>query len=453
MSTHHLAGTSDVSCASISQLAVETSFSAAGAADIEHKVAESGSIGLRVCRKLAIGFLQRMTRGHLLLHEGADRVECGQQQANELSVQLQVRSPHFYRRSIVGGSIGAAESYIDGEWNCEQLTDFIRLMLRNEHVLQRVESFWTVAARFGLRAQHWLNRNSRRGSRRNIGEHYDLGNDFFSLFLDETMMYSSGLFASQQSTMKQASQNKLDQVCRSLQLGPSDHVIEIGTGWGGFAIHAAERYGCRVTTTTISEEQYRMARHRVQDAGLSDRIVVLKQDYRDLQGRFDKLVSIEMIEAVGRRYLTGYFSRCAELLKPDGAMLLQAITMPEQRFARYATSVDFIQKYIFPGGFLPSVTELHRCAHSVSSLRLLNLFDFGMHYAETLRVWRQRFHEHLNDVRALGFSERFLRMWHYYFCYCEAAFLERATGVVQAVWAMPESKLGSIPAFPHQSDS
>lgn len=450
MSTHQLAGTSDVSCASLSQLAVETTFPAAS--DIEHHVAQSGSIGLRLCRKLAIGYLQRMTHGQLLLHEGADRVECGQQQADELSVHLQVRSPHFYRRSIVGGSIGAAESYIDGEWNCEQLTDFIRLMLRNEHVLHRVESVWSVAARFALRAQHWLNRNSRMGSRRNIREHYDLGNDFFSLFLDETMMYSSGLFASQQSTMRQASENKLDQVCRSLQLGPSDQVMEIGTGWGGFAIHAAERYGCHVTTTTISDEQYKMARQRVQDAGLSDRIVVLKQDYRDLRGRFDKLVSIEMIEAVGRRYLNGYLSRCAELLKPDGAMLLQAITMPEQRYTRYAKSVDFIQKYIFPGGFLPSVTELHRCAHSVSSLRLLNLFDFGMHYAETLRVWRQRFHENLNDVRALGFSEQFLRMWHYYLCYCEAAFRERATGVIQAVWAMPESQLGLIPAFPHPSD-
>lgn len=236
---------------------------------------------------------------------------------------------------------------------------------------------------------------------------------------------------------------KVDRACRQLQLQPTDDLIEIGTGWGTLAIHAASQYGCRVTTTTISDEQFRMATQRVADAGLSDRVTVLKRDYRDLTGQFDKLVSIEMIEAVGRRYLPGYFQKCSELLKDDGAMLIQAIVLPEQRYAGYEESVDFIQKYIFPGGFLPSVSMMQQFVTEKTPLRLLALDDFGLHYARTLRLWNERFHEQLDAVRALGFDERFIRMWRYYLCYCEAAFLERAIGLVQVLWAKPASPLGN----------
>ncbi|MCL4110282.1 UNVERIFIED_CONTAM: hypothetical protein GTU68_038638 [Idotea baltica] len=255
-------------------------------------------------------------------------------------------------------------------------------------------------------------------------------------------MYSSAIFQSAQTPLLDASWEKVDRVCRQLKLKPTDHVVEIGTGWGGFAVHAAGQYGCRVTTTTISEEQYRFAKERVSNAGLGDRVTVLKSDYRDLTGQYDKLVSLEMIEAVGRKYLPNYFEACSRLLKPDGAMMIQSITMADQRFETYSRGVDFIQKYIFPGGFLPSVTELQKCVRDHSDLRMVKLEDYGMHYARTLQHWNKRFHARLDDVRQQGFSERFIRMWRYYLTYCEAAFLERATGLVQVMWVKPECALG-----------
>lgn len=361
---------------------------------------------------------------------------------SELSGTICVRSPRFYRRVAFGGAIGAAESYMDGEWDSDDLTRVFRILLRNETMLQSFRRAGISPSGIVHRIQHAWNRNSRSGSRRNIHEHYDLGNEFFSLFLDPTMMYSSGIFPSEHSTLEEASAEKIDRACRRLHLSPRDHLLEIGTGWGALAIHAATRYGCRVTTTTISDEQYQMAADRVRQSGVSDRVTVLKQDYRDLRGSFDKLVSIEMIEAVGQKYLPLFFEVCDRLLKPDGAMLIQAITMPEQRFEQYCRSVDFIQKYIFPGGFLPSVTRMQECISQHTTMRLLGLEEFGMHYARTLQLWRARFISRLDDVRKLGFSDRFIRMWNYYFCYCEAAFLERAVGVAQLIWAKPASPLG-----------
>ncbi len=402
--------------------------------------AEARTVG--IFRRMIQGHFSRVDRDQLILQEGDQQQLFGQRHEAELSARICIHSSRFYRKAVWGGSMGAAESYMDGDWSCDSLTSFMRVMLRNEQVLDGVDSLWSCVTSLTGRIRHWLNRNSRIGSRRNIGEHYDLGNDFFRLFLDETMMYSSAIFESPQSQLRDASLNKLDRVCRSLKLSPADRVVEIGTGWGGFAIYAARNYGCHVTTTTISNEQYVMACRRVQEEGLSDRVTVLLQDYRDLKGNFDKLVSLEMIEAVGRQYLPQYFKKCDSLLSSRGAMLIQAITMPEQRFARYAKSVDFIQKYVFPGGFLPSVTEMQNCIRTSTSLRLLSLEDFGLHYALTLRHWNHRFHGRIEEVKALGFSERFIRMWRYYLCYCEAAFLERATGVVQAVWAKPESPIG-----------
>ena len=282
---------------------------------------------------------------------------------------------------------------------------------------------------------HLLRRNSRRGSRNNIGAHYDLGNDFYSLFLDETWTYSSGIFETSESTLKEASIAKYDRICRKLDLNPNDHLIEIGTGWGGFAIHAAGKYGCRVTTTTISNQQYSLARQRIAKAGLSDRVEVLKQDYRDLKGQYDKLVSIEMIEAVGHQYYRTFFKTCSRLLKPNGLMAIQAITIGDHLFDRHKRSVDFIKRYIFPGSCIPSITALHQAMAASSDLRLYHMEDITPHYATTLRMWRERFFDHIDQVRAQGFSEPFIRMWDFYLSYCEAGFKERYIGDVQMVFS------------------
>lgn len=398
----------------------------------------------RFCRRVLRNNLERVTTGEIVLEHGEHSERFGSLEASALMGHVQVLAPKFFRRTVTGGALGAAESYLQGEWESDDLTDLFRVLLKNENVMEQFRSRFFSFQGFISRIQHFRNRNSRSGSHRNIHDHYDLGNSFFSLFLDPTMLYSSALFPSEQTSLQDASIEKVDRVCRTLQLKPEDHVIEIGTGWGSFAIHAASKYGCRVTTTTISEEQFRLSQQRIADAGLSDRITVAKEDYRDLTGQFDKLVSIEMIEAVGQQFLPQYFSTCDRLLKDSGAMLIQAITMPEQRYKQYKNSVDFIQKYIFPGGFLPSVSEMQSCVSRNSTLRMLGLHEFGLHYARTLRLWNERFHDRLDDVRALGFNERFIRMWRYYLCYCEAAFLERAIGVVQVLWAKPGSPLGSV---------
>ena len=400
----------------------------------------------RIGRRMLVKNMQRLQSGQVFVESDGKCERFGSLLKSELTGQILVKSPVFFRRLVTGGALGAAESYLEGEWTSEDLTDLFRVLLRNEQLLQRMQSPFSIVSRLLSRLNHFRNRNSRDGSRRNIQEHYDLGNSFFSLFLDPTMMYSSAVFHNEQASLEQASIEKIDRVCRTLQLSPEDKVIEIGTGWGSFALHAASRYGCHVTTTTISDEQFRLAQARISAAGLTDRITILKQDYRDLEGQYDKLVSIEMIESVGRKFLPQYFSNCDRLLNNNGAMLIQAITMPEQRYEGYKESVDFIQKYVFPGGFLPSVSEMQRCVADSSSLRMLALQDFGMHYARTLRIWNERFHERLPEVRVQGFSERFIRMWRYYLCYCEAAFLERAVGVVQILWAKPGTAIGHVPA-------
>jgi len=287
---------------------------------------------------------------------------------------------------------------------------------------------------------HWVNRNTRSGSRRNIAAHYDLGNDFFRLWLDPTMMYSSAVFERDDMSLEEASLAKLDRICRKLELSPNDHVLEIGTGWGGFAVYAASQYGCRVTTTTISREQYEYAKQRVEEAGLQDRVELLLKDYRDLDGKYDKLVSIEMIEAVGNEFMDTYFDQCARLLREDGMMLLQAITIADQRYKSALKSVDFIQRYIFPGGFLPSVTAILQSVTASSNMRIYHLEDIGAHYAETLKRWREAFARNLNRIWSMGYGEEFLRMWHYYYCYCEGGFKERAIGTVQVLFVKPGSR-------------
>jgi cyclopropane-fatty-acyl-phospholipid synthase len=387
-----------------------------------------------LARGLVLSRLGALRHGHLRLREGADVFDFGVANATP-DATLTVLDPAFYADIAFGGSVGAGESYMLGTYEADDLTALMRVMLRNRGALDALEG---GIARFAAplrRMAHWVHRNTRAGSRRNISAHYDVGNDFFRLFLDETMMYSCALFARPQMSLAEASTAKLEAICNRLQLGPNDHVLEIGTGWGGFAMHAASRHGCRVTTTTISPSQYQLARERVIAAGLADRVTVLLQDYRDLDGRYDKLVSIEMVEAIGHQYFGEFFRVCAERLAPGGRMLLQSITIADRRFAAARDDVDFIKRYIFPGCCIPSVTALAQAMTAASDLRIVHLDDIGLHYATTLAHWRENLFANLAKVRALGYPETFIRMWEFYLCYCEAGFAERALGDVQMLLA------------------
>ena len=396
---------------------------------------ERSGLWHEIARRSVLARLQALTHGSLCIEEDGGRLRFG---SGRPEIALRVLDPAFWPAVAFGGSVGAGEAYMDGLWECDDLVGLTRLLLRNRSILDDMER---GLARLSapLRALvHRLHRNTRAGSRRNIAAHYDLGNDFYRLWLDETMMYSCAVFERPDMSLREASVAKLERICRKLDLKPDDHVLEIGTGWGGFALHAAQSRGCRVTTATISRRQYELARHRVAVAGLSERVEVLLTDYRDLAGQYDKLVSIEMVEAVGADHLTTYFRQCGRLLKPDGAMLLQAITIADQRYAQALGEVDFIQKHIFPGGFLPSVTALTASMTRASDLRTVQLEDIGPHYAETLAHWRRNFLTALEDVRALGFDERFLRMWLFYLSYCEGGFRERDIGTVQMLLAKPK---------------
>lgn len=354
--------------------------------------------------------------------------------SEELTVSVTVNDPRFYRRVMLEGSLGAAESYLQGEWDCSDLMPLFRILCRNMDRLGSLDSAWSKIGGGLARVGHVLRNNSLTGSRNNIAAHYDLSNDFFRCFLDPTMMYSSAIFEEETQTLHEASVNKLDQICQKLKLQAGDRVIEIGTGWGGLAEHAVRHYDCHVTTTTISKQQHDFARERFRNAGLEDRVTLLQTDYRQLTGSYDKLVSIEMIEAVGHEYLPAYFQKCESLLKPGGTMLIQAILMPDHRYETYRRSVDFIQKYIFPGGHLPSISAIQQALPQNTQLRLTRFDEFADSYALTLRAWRKAFFEHLDRITALGFDDRFIRMWDYYFSYCEGAFWEQATSVGHFVW-------------------
>lgn len=390
----------------------------------------------RALRRRLLSAFARMRGGALRVEDAAGVVCCGDADAAQ-PVTVRVHDPAFYRMTAASGSVGAGEAYMDGHWRCDDLVGLVRLLVRNRDLLDGME---TGPARLGglaLRGWNALRPNTRTGSRRNIAAHYDLGNDFFALFLSPDLMYSSALFERDDDTLETASTRKLDRICRALALAPGDRVIEIGTGWGGFALHAARHYGCHVTTTTISREQHALASRRVAEAGLQDRVTLLLQDYRDLEGRYDKLVSIEMIEAIGARYLDTYFARVGALLEPDGLALLQAITIEDHRYAQARDSVDFIKRFIFPGSFIPSVSAMLQAKTARSDLQLLQYEDFGLSYARTLQAWRERFLARLPEVRAQGFDARFVRMWEFYMAYCEGGFRERSIGVGHLLLGKP----------------
>jgi cyclopropane-fatty-acyl-phospholipid synthase len=372
---------------------------------------------------------------------------CGEQlfgnteESSELTVEISVKDQRFYSDIALGGTVAAGEAYMQGYWSCNNLTGLVRIMLRNRQVMDQVEGGFSLFKAPILRLMHWLNRNSQAGSRRNIEAHYDLGNEMFELFLDPTMMYSCAYYPDSEASLDQAATAKLQRICEKLQLSETDHVVEIGTGWGGFAIYAATHFGCKVTTTTISKQQYEIARQRVIAAGLEDKVTLLMEDYRDLQGAYDKLVSIEMIEAVGPQYLETYFTKCSTLLKPDGIMLIQAITIQDQFYDQAIKSVDFIQRYIFPGGFIPSVTAISNAVKNATDTRLFQMEDIGPHYATTLRDWRKNFFNNIEQIKALGYSDQFIAMWEFYLCYCEGGFLERTLGTSHLVFVKPDNRI------------
>lgn len=393
-----------------------------------------------VARRILHSRLENLRHGELILAEGDEHYRFGRQDDMfPRTVTINITDSGFYSSLLVYGSVGFGDAYLNDCWQCDDLTGLFELFLCNRNYIENIGPGmrWLVKPLQLLRG--YLHRNTLQGSRRNIEAHYDLGNALFELFLDKTMMYSCGIFDRPESSLQAASEAKLERICRKLQLQPSDHVLEIGTGWGGFALYAAQHYGCCVTTTTISRQQYEYAKQRVQAAGLEDRITLLFDDYRKLDGSYDKLVSIEMIEAIGHQYFDTYFRKCSELLKPTGMMLLQSITIADQRYRQARRSIDFIQRYIFPGGCLPSVAVLGDAIARKTDMRIFHLEDIGPHYATTLQRWRERFHAQTDKVRQLGYPERFIRMWEYYLCYCEAGFRQQSIGTVQLLLTKPRS--------------
>jgi len=385
--------------------------------------------------------LVRLRHGSLTLVDG-HRCETFGRRTPEcpLAAALHVRDRRFYVEAALGGSVGAGESYIAGDWRCDDLTALVRVLLSNRDVIDGVDGAWARLTGPMRTVLHAAARNTRSGSRRNIGAHYDVGNEFFALFLDPTMMYSSAIFERPDMTLHEASVRKLDHVCRKLDLQSGDRVLEIGTGWGGFALHAAREYGCHVTTTTISREQHAFARERIDGAGLGDRITLLADDYRDLVGTYDKLVSIEMIEAVGHQYFDTFFRCCSERLRPGGTMLLQAITITDQQYEAARDSVDYIKRHIFPGCCIPSVAAISASVARASRLRIVGLEDIGSHYATTLSHWRESLLRNGARARAMGYDDAFLRMWEFYFSYCEGGFAEGALGDAQILLTKARSE-------------
>ncbi|WP_051938724.1 SAM-dependent methyltransferase [Luteibacter sp. 9135] len=391
----------------------------------------------RFLRRMLLSRMAGLRHGRLTILDAMGGTTLGELVDGAPDVRLDVKDMAFYRAVAANGSVGAGEAFMDGQWTCDDLVGLIRLLVRNRDRLDGMETGLARMGGLAMKAWHALRANTRLGSRRNIAAHYDLGNDFFRLFLSADLMYSSALWQGEDDDLETASTRKLDRICQWLDLKPGDRVLEIGTGWGGFAIHAARHYGCHVTTTTISREQFALAGERVAAAGLGDRVTLLLEDYRDLTGSYDKVVSIEMIEAIGAAYQETYFAKIASLLRPGGRVLLQAITIEDHRYAQALRSVDFIKRFIFPGSFIPSVQGMLEAKTRACDLALVRLEDFGGSYARTLHAWRVRFMARLADVREQGFDTRFMRMWEFYLAYCEGGFIERSIGVSHLLLEKP----------------
>ncbi|WP_286267388.1 SAM-dependent methyltransferase [Thalassotalea atypica] len=386
------------------------------------------------CRNIVHTVFSKLTYGQLEIVEKETKYtfpKCSSD--TSITGKICVHDMSVYRDFVKGGSIGAAEAFIAGKWSSPNLTNVIRIFAKAQQQTDSLEQNKSWFTKLKNSFSHWQNRNSQSGSKRNILAHYDLGNELYTRFLDPTMMYSSAVYPSSEATLHEAQLYKLKTICDKLELTENDHLLEIGTGWGGLAIYAARHYGCRVTTTTISDAQYAYAQKRIEEVGLSEQITLLKDDYRDLAGSYDKVVSIEMIEAVGFQYLPSFFKQCNDRLKYGGKLLIQSITIADQRFDYYKNNVDFIQRYIFPGGFLPSVNVLSEHLTKNSSLVFESLDDIGLDYARTLSDWRDNFLSSWAELKTLGYDDTFKRLWLYYFAYCEGAFLERSTSTIQLI--------------------
>lgn len=386
------------------------------------------------CRSLVFSAFTKINYGQIELVDNAERFLFPEFAENKsLLGRINIHDSSVYKDFVKGGSIGVAEAFIAGKWSSPNLTTVIRIFARAQQEVDSLEkkSPWLTRLKYAL--LHRRNRNSQAGSKKNILAHYDLGNELYSRFLDPEMMYSSAIYPNEKANLAQAQVHKMSTICQRLELTADDHLLEIGTGWGGLAIYAAQHYGCKVTTTTISDAQYEYAKNRIEQLGLDDKITLLKQDYRDLTGEYDKLVSIEMIEAVGFEYLPSFFKQCNERLKPGGKLLIQSITIADQRFEHYKHNVDFIQRYIFPGGFLPSITVLTQNLTQYTDLVTESINDIGLDYARTLADWREAFLQSWPELIPYGYDEKFKRLWLYYFAYCEGAFLERSTSTVHMV--------------------
>jgi len=390
-------------------------------------------------KKLFLKMLEGLGGGSLELVCGGETLRFGDV-SGDLHAQLVVHDEKFFARAVLGGDVALGESYMDGEWSSPDLVTLVRLAVRNLQQIETSNAAISLFSRLADTFRHRRRANTVEGSRANIQAHYDLSNDFFRLFLDRSMMYSCAWYESEDDSLETAQQQKLDRICRKLELGPEDHVLEIGTGWGSFALHAAREYGCMVTTTTISREQHDYARERFR----GERIELLFEDYRNLRGRYDKIVSIEMFEAVGLEFYDQFFGACDLLLEPHGSMLIQTITMNDRTFPAYRRRADWIQKYIFPGSELASLTGVLQSLARATKLLPFGLEDMGLHYARTLGAWRERFHAAEADVRKLGFDDRFIRMWDYYLAYCGGAFLERHISDVQLMMIKSGARLGGV---------
>lgn len=388
-------------------------------------------------RRAVLARLEHLEAGHLRLIEGGNVHSFGDPE-NSLTVSLTVHDHRFWKEIALGGGNGAGEAYIMGWWSSDDLVTLVRLLCRNRRVLSHMEGGLSLLTKPLHSMAHWMHRNTRSGAARNISAHYDLGNDLFSLMLDETMMYSAAYYPHPEATLLEAQITKMDRLCQKLQLSADDHLLEIGSGWGAMAIHAARNYGCRVTTTTISKEQFKVACERVHQARLGHLVEVLLCDYRDLSGSYDKIISIEMIEAIGHRQYPTFFATCMKLLSDKGLAVIQAITIADQEYERAKKHVDYIKRYIFPGSCIPSLTALQRAMTTASDLRTVDVEDVSAHYVRTLADWRLRCEHFQEEISALGYDEYFQRLWEFYLCYCEGGFAERAIGDVHLVLARPD---------------
>ena len=400
---------------------------------------KGGSFLASLFKRAIIKKFKSLKVGYIRLDDGSESHSFGDPDSN-IKTSVTIISDEFYLLLGSRGLLGVAEAYSTGYWKADDLVKLIQIVVQNKEVMGQLESGWSKIFKPINALIHLRRKNSLSGSKKNILAHYDLSNDFYRLWLDDTMTYSCAFFKDSSTSLEDASIEKLDRICRKLKLCSDDSVLEIGTGWGSFAIHAASKYGCKVTSTTISDAQYNYAVSKVRDANLSDKISILKEDYRQLSGKYDKIVSIEMIEAVGHEYVPIYFKKVSELLKDDGFFALQGITYNDQGFDVYKHNVDFIKKYIFPGSCLISISQVVDSMKQYTDLSIAHLEDITMHYAKTLRIWRDNFLAQTESVRGLGFSQEFINMWEFYFVYCEAGFRERHIGDFQFIFSKPNSK-------------